>query len=158
MNTTTREDVKMESHKNLVNVLQGLLEKNYDAEEGFKKVMIETDHAGLTSFLQLRARERSQFATELTDKIISLNEEPIKSGSFSGTLHRAWISIKTTISGDKNEAILEECINGEKEILAEYDKALENNYFTEDVKNMLLNQRESINKVLNTVKKLEDLI
>ena len=157
MNTTTREEIKNESHKNLVAELQSLLEKNYDAEEGFKKVLLETDHSGLKNFLADRALSRSHFATELTDKIIALNEEPIKSGSFTGTLHRSWIAIKTTISGDKDEAILEECIRGEKAIVEEYEKSLENNFFTPDVRTMLTKQIDSIRNTLSTIKKLEDL-
>src|SRR5690606_27196031 len=111
---TTREKAYQENHKELVNNLQDLLEKNYDAEKGFTKAMKDAKNQNLKRFLQQQAAQRGRFVNELSQEIKNLNEEPKDSGSFTGDLHRTWIDIKSSIAGNTDEAVLEECIRGEK--------------------------------------------
>ena len=49
---TTREEAKENIHDNLVDNLQGLLEKNYDAEKGFKKAVENAKNSQLKEFLK----------------------------------------------------------------------------------------------------------
>lgn len=154
---TTKEEIDKESHNDLVKNLQELLEKNYDAEKGFTKAMTDAKNPSLKSFLQRQAAQRSRFANELTDEIINLNEKPIESGSATGTLHRAWIDIKTSLSGDKDEAVLEECIRGEKASVDEYHDRLKNYDFPLNISNVLTKQADDINATLSKVKTLEDI-
>lgn len=92
---TTREEAKEESHQNLVDNLQELLEKNYDAEKGFKNAMEDSKNPRLKQFLKKQALQKNQFVTELEHLIRSLNEEPKETGSTKGDLHRTWMDIKT---------------------------------------------------------------
>jgi uncharacterized protein (TIGR02284 family) len=154
---TTRENAKHENHKEIVSNLQGLLEKNYDAEKGYKKAMTNAKSPNLKKFLQKQAAQRSRFANELTQEIRGLNEEPKDSGSFTGDLHRAWIDIKTAVSGNEDEAVLEECIRGEKASVEEYDEKLENQNFPPQISSVLQKQASEIKQTLNRVKRLEDL-
>ncbi|HBL80969.1 MAG TPA: hypothetical protein DDZ79_14150, partial [Aequorivita sp.] len=111
---TTHEKAKEHNHDKLVDNLQELLEKNYDAEKGFTKAMKDAKNNNLKKFLQQQALQRNRFATELDQQIRNLNETPKESGSFTGDLHRTWIDIKSAIAGNTDEAVLEECIRGEK--------------------------------------------
>ena len=103
---TTREQAKETVHKDLVNNLQGLLKKNYDAEKGFTKAMEDAKDSNLKRFLGQQARQRNKFATELDNEIRSLNEKPTEDGSTTGDLHRTWIDIKTAFTGNDDEAVL----------------------------------------------------
>lgn len=154
---TTKEQADQDIHDNLVNNLQELLEKNYDAEKGFTKAMQDVKNDNLSKFFKYQAAQRSQFANELTNEIINLNETPKESGSVTGAVHRTWIDIKTSLSGDKDEAVLEECIRGEKASVEEYESRLQENRFPSNIENTLTNQKSSIQNTLNKVKTLEDL-
>lgn len=154
---TTKEKADQDIHKNLVNNLQELLEKNYDAEKGFTKAMKDAKNNNLKEYFKYQAAQRSQFANELTNEIRSLNETPKESGSAAGTLHRAWIDIKSSLSGDKDEAVLEECIRGEKASVEEYETRLKENRFPSQIEGTLNNQKTRIQNTLNKVKTLEDL-
>lgn len=154
---TTKEQADLDIHNNLVNNLQELLEKNYDAEKGFTKAMQDAKNNNLKEFFKHQAAQRSQFANELTNEIITLNETPKESGSVAGAVHRTWIDIKTSLSGDKDEAVLEECIRGEKASVEEYEKRLEENRFPTTIESTLTNQKNRIQNTLNNVKTLEDL-
>ncbi|MCH4823090.1 PA2169 family four-helix-bundle protein [Gramella lutea] len=87
---TTRESAREASHKNLFHVLSDLLEKNYDAEKGYKKALQHTENPDLKSFLKKQAVQRNHFATELDKQIHLLNEHPKEkvSGSTLASIHR----------------------------------------------------------------------
>ncbi|MCH2488523.1 MAG: PA2169 family four-helix-bundle protein [Flavobacteriales bacterium] len=154
---TTREEAKENIHDNLVDNLQELLEKNYDAEKGFTKAMKDAKNERLKSFLKNQAAKHGQFANELDQEIRALNETPKESGSTTGSLHRAWIDIKAAVSGNDDEAVLEECIRGEKASVDEYEEKLKENRFPPQVASVLNKQVSEIRTTLDKVKSLEDI-
>lgn len=154
---TTREEAKENIHENLVDNLQGLLEKNYDAEKGFKKALENAKDTSLKSFLKHQAVTRNRFATELDNEIRGLNEKPKESGSTTGSLHRTWIDVKTAFTGSDDEAVLEECIRGEKASLEEYEETLKDNRFPPQIQSVLNNQLSEIRNTVSQVKRLEDI-
>ncbi|MCM8570133.1 PA2169 family four-helix-bundle protein [Gramella jeungdoensis] len=156
---TTREAAREASHKNLVELLTVLLEKNYDAEKGYKKAIEHTKNADLKHFLRNQAAQRNHFATELDKQIHMLNEHPKSNsnGSALGTLHRLWIDVKSSWAKKDDEAILEECIRGEKASLKEYEERISKNILSPKIKIMLENQRDKIRETISEIKKLEDL-
>lgn len=144
-------------NKETVNILQELLQKNYDAEAGYKQIMQKTETMVLKQWLQEKAKQRSQFANELDGQIRQLNGTPLTDGSVLGSAHRAWIDVKTSLSSNTDEAILEECIRGEKASVEEYQKQLDKVGVFSDVNNLVYDQMVSIKSALNTVKRLEDI-
>ncbi len=154
---TTKEQADQNIHKEIVSNLQDLLEKNYDAEKGFTKAMQDAKNQNLKRFLQRQASQRGRFVNELSHEIISLNEQPKDSGSFTGDLHRTWIDIKSSVAGNTDEAVLEECIRGEKASWKEYEEKLQNKNFPSNISSVLQNQATEIHNTLNRVKTLEDL-
>ena len=158
MEKTTLEKAREDSHKELVEKLQQILEKNYDAEQGYKKAMIEADNGFLSKYLKERAAMRSQFATEISDTILKLNETPIESGSTTGAMHRTWMNIKDAFSSNSDEGILEECIRGEKASVEEYQEAMDEFMFPVDINSMLTNQLKQVEQSLSKIKTLEDLV
>ncbi|WP_243749147.1 PA2169 family four-helix-bundle protein [Mucilaginibacter agri] len=50
--------------------------------------------------------------------------------SVSGTLHRAWIDVKSLFGGDDREGILSEAERGEDAIKKAYNDALNGGYFS----------------------------
>ena len=154
---TTREAAKEESHKEHAEALQILLQKNYDAEKGFIKAITKTESGRLKEFLKRQALKHNGFATELDKEIHSLNEIPKEQGRFTGKLSRAWMDIKVAVSGNHDEAILEECVRGEKDSAKEYEEALDKNKFPPHLEELLKKQLIDINNMIAEVKTMEDL-
>ena len=154
---TTLEEAKQKTHKDTVNVLQSILEKNYDAEKGYTKAMQDAKTPALKGFLQQQAAQRSRFATAIDYQLRQLNETPKESGSVTGTLHRAWIDIKSSLTGNDDEAVLEEVIRGEKASVEEYQDVLKNHTLAPSIAQELQSQLGDIQGTLNKVKKLEDI-
>ncbi len=155
---TTREAAKEELHDEVVNNLNELLEKNYDAEKGFKKALEDSKNPSLRNFFKQQAVIRNRFKTEIEKELHDLNAHPkIKEGSTTGTLHRVWIDLKTALSGNDDEAVLEECIRGEKASVKEYEEKLKKVHFPPNIKEMLKAQLHEIKNTVSTVKRLEDI-
>ena len=158
---TTRESAREASHKNLVHLLMELLEKNYDAEKGYKKALQHTSNPDLKNFLKKQAVQRNHFATEIDKQIHLINEHPKDkvSGSTLGSIHRFWIDVKSSWGKKSDQSILEECLRGEKASLKEYEEQLEKNeyHISPEVKSMLEEHRDKIKKTLKQIKVLEDL-
>ncbi len=154
---TTREAARDESHGKLVHHLQDLLEKNYDAEKGYKKAMEDAANKHLKKFLQKQAVRRNHFATEIDKQLHILNEHPKEKSSTLSGFHRVWIDLKTNFSKKDDESVLEECIRGEKASLRDYEEKLKHNTYPADVEALLKHQKNEIKATLSRVTTLEDL-
>jgi len=141
--------------KELVENLQNILEKNYDAEAGYKKIMLKAEGNALKKWLQERAAERSNFATEIDEQLRLINEQPIKDGSLKATVHRAWIDVKTALSLDTDESILEECIRGENESISQYESVLNGGIYNEKLSVILASQMLKIKENIDVAKKID---
>ena len=154
---TSLEEAREQTHKDTVNALQGILEKNYDAEKGYKKAMQDAENPALKNFLKQQAAMRSNFATAIDKELRDLDVEPKESGSITGSLHRAWIDIKSSVAGDDDEAVLEEVIRGEKASVDEYQNVMKDTALAPKINSVLQSQMRDIQNTLDRVKTLEDL-
>ncbi|MBA80289.1 MULTISPECIES: PA2169 family four-helix-bundle protein [unclassified Leeuwenhoekiella] len=135
--------------------LNELLEKNYDAEAGYKKAAEKVNNASLKSYLLSRAQDRYDFGHELKAELKSFGQEPDKGTSLAGDAHRLWMDLKTAVSSDKDEAVLEEAIRGEKSALEEYNEILDDSSLPTSTETILATQRNSVKTALNEAKALE---
>ena len=138
--------------------LNELLVKNYDAEKGYLNAMSNIDDKNLKIFFKRRASERSQFAKELRTEILRYGEVPEDSGTFKGTVHRNWMSLKSALSSNNEEKILEEAIRGEEASLEEYDKLMKENNLPPTIDELIFRHRNSIQAAINTEKVHEELV
>lgn len=135
--------------------LNTLLEKNYDAEAGYKKAAEDVKNPTLKTYFQSRAKDRYDFGHELKDEIRSFGKEPDKGTSLTGDLHRAWMDLKSAFSSDKEEAILEEAIRGEKAAVNDYNEIINDREVPPSTSNILIKQRNSVEEALIKAKALE---
>ena len=148
----------MKYEKIVSDKLNELLVKNYDAEKGYINAMKEADYVSVKNFFKNRAEERSRFARQLRTEILTYGEIPEDSGSFKGTLHRNWMSLKTTFASNNEETILNEALRGEKASLKEYNELLKNNNFPSRLVELLREQRNAIEAAINSVKLYEEAV
>jgi len=141
----------------LGNRLNDLLEKNYDAESGFKKAAENAKHAGLKSYFLNKAQERYNFGHQIKSELRNFGQEPDESGSVAGAAHRTWMEVKSWFSADDDESMLEEAIRGEKASVDEYREVLSEITIPNSTKQLLETQKTTIEQGLNNIKRLEDL-
>ncbi len=130
----------------------------FSSEKGFKKAAENIEHPSLKTYFKSKAEERYNFGHELKSEIRNFGEEPDKGSSFAGDAHRTWMNLKTSLSSDKEEAVLEEAIRGEKASVEEYNEVLKDTNLPASTGNILTKQRDSITASLNKVKTLENRV
>jgi uncharacterized protein (TIGR02284 family) len=108
----------------LIATLNDLIETSRDGEEGFRACAEGVKSPDLKRFFEEKARRCAEGAAQLQGKVIELGGNPERSSSISGTMHRAWVNIKSTITGMDDKAILAECERGEDVARRAYEDAL----------------------------------
>lgn len=107
--------------KDLIQVLE-------DGKDGFAKAadkLTESDRPELASVFQQYSQQRATFVTELHGLAATYGDEVKEKGSVAGALHRGWLSVKDTLSGDDPSGVLDAAEQGEDHAVAAYDKALQ---------------------------------
>ncbi len=137
--------------------LNALLEKNYDAEAGYKQAAEKVDNRVLKDFFNTQQQERYNFGHELKAEIKSYGESPERGTSLAGDVHRTWMNIKSTFTSDNEEAMLEEAIRGEKQAVEEYNSVLTETTLPASTKSLLTTHRNNIQKALNQVNAMEEV-
>ena len=153
---TTRESVRESSHNQMVKCLQELLQKNYETEKDFQKALEQANEEVLKDFCKKSKIRHNHHATEIDKILHELNEHP---GNPKDHLHlgKAWTHFKSSIGKNRDEALLEECLTGEKEAVKEYRKKLKKHRFPPDIEETLKKQLQEIETVLADVQNIEDL-
>ncbi|MBC2838638.1 PA2169 family four-helix-bundle protein [Robiginitalea sp. SC105] len=150
----------MKYTEKISNQLNDLLEKTYDAEKGYKLAADKVEVPAVKQFLNDKVKQRNMFGHELKAEIREFGELPDKGGSVKGDLHRTWMNLTSTLTGNETERILEEVERGEKATLERYDEILGNkeNVLPPSTEQLLRNQRNAIQAALNTSKMYEQVV
>jgi uncharacterized protein (TIGR02284 family) len=109
----------------IIETLNDLIETCKDGEEGFRTCAEDIRNAALKPLFNDAARHCAEAAGELRAEVQRLGGKAEKSGSFSGSVHRRWVDIKSAITGKDDKAILAECERGEDVAKESYQKALQ---------------------------------
>lgn len=137
--------------------LNELLTKNYDAEAGYKMAEEKVENNDLKEFFNMRAKERYDFGHQIKKEMKTYGEAPDKGTSLKADAHRGWMNLKTALSSNNEESILEEIIRGEKAAVEEYDEILKEPNFPPTTESVLTVQRNAIKKALKDVKRFEQM-
>ena len=109
-----------------ISTLNSLIETLKDGQEGFRQAAEAVKDSALKSLFNEYSMQRAKFAGELQNEAIRLGEpKPEDTSSVAGSLHRAWINLKSAITSQDEHAILAECERGEDSAVNEYKKAME---------------------------------
>src|SRR3978361_893507 len=105
----------METTEKTIDVLNDLVKINNDRVAGFEKAAenLEEDNNGLKPVFNKLAGESRDNAAQLAEKARQFNGETPEGSRVSGSLHHAWVEVKSTFTGNDLESILDECERGE---------------------------------------------
>lgn len=148
----------MENPQKTVEVLNDLIEINNDRADGFEKAVKDISEENIdlkATFEQLSDQSRKN-VTALAGLVGKYGENPDTGNTILGSIHRAWIDLKSSFGGDDRKSILEECERGEDAIKKAYKEALQENDLGEEVRTVLLDQQQGINASHDTIKALRD--
>jgi uncharacterized protein (TIGR02284 family) len=121
MNTPTPTP---KADKDVVLVLNQLIETCTDGEKGYAIAAADVRDAGLKIALGGWSDERAAFVKELRALVAKIGGAPESEGTLRGTLHRTLMQLREALEIRSDRLVLEECERGDRAALETYDNAL----------------------------------
>jgi uncharacterized protein (TIGR02284 family) len=140
-------------------VTKDLIETLEDGKNGFATAaekLAESDRAQVVSRFHEFSKQRGQFAAELRSMASDHGDEIKESGSVGAALHRGWMTIKDAVTGSDAGAILDVAEQGEDHAVSEYERALDNEEISIDLRNVIQRQYVSVKAAHDEVRALRD--
>ena len=135
--------------------LNKLIDTCKDGEYGFRTSAEHVRSEHLRSVFLERAESCRQGATELQQAVVRCGGKPDEHSSASGTLHRGWLGLKGVLTGDRDQAALNECERGEDAALARYRDALKHD-LPSDIAEIVQRQYEGVKRNHDQIRSLRD--
>lgn len=134
----------MEDRSKAANKLNELLQKNYEAEKGYRKAAENSENGLLKSLLESEASKRHDFGVQIEQEIVKLGGMTEKSTSTESKVHRTWMDVKAALAPKTDNAIVKECERGDQVAIKDYEKVLKENELTASSRKLVQQQREEI--------------
>ena len=151
----------MDSNK-VSNVLQDLIIRLKDAEEGYKLICEKTNNKILAEWTQKIANERYLMYQKLIAFMHGMGEKPEIHTSFLGDTHRMFIQIKSELSWDDTTALIKEIERGSDQLLKDYNNILQQVKLPTHIATTLMSQKVMIQneakEFQNYKEKMEELV
>jgi uncharacterized protein (TIGR02284 family) len=141
-----------------VDVLNDLIELNNDRVAGFEKAIadIKPENIDLKTLFQEYAAQSRKFSQELTAIVARYSDDVETGTSASGTLHRAWMDVKSLFGGSDRTSILAEAERGEDAIKKAYQNVLSDDELPSDALQTVAEQAQNILAAHDQIKALRD--
>ena len=143
-------------NKEVISVLNDLIETSKDGEEGFRTCAEDIKNAELKALFVSRSQACASAAAEPQQVVRSLGGDPETSTSVSADLHRRWVDLKSIITGKDEESILNECERGEDVAMKSYKNALSKD-LPANIRSIVEKQFEGVQRNHDQVKALRDI-
>jgi uncharacterized protein (TIGR02284 family) len=150
METTTEKSIE---------VLNDLIEINNDRIDGFNRASKDLGEGDLDlkAVFDKFASDSRQNVQELSAAVGQAGGELETGNTALGTIHRAWLDVKATFSGQDRKSILEECERGEDAIKKAYRDALApDSGLSAQFSQVVAQQQQAINEGHDSIKALRD--
>jgi uncharacterized protein (TIGR02284 family) len=148
---------KVMSHQNeIISTLNGLIETLKDAQEGFKQSAEGVDDPELKTVFDKFSHQRSKYAGELQSEVKNLGDPHAEnSSSVTGSMHRAWINVKSAITSRDQHAILAEAERGEDAAVSAYTDAMQKD-LPAPIKSIITRQATEVRAAHNQIRSVRD--
>lgn len=132
--------------RDIIQTLNELIETCKDGEYGFRSCAEHARSTTLATLLNRHADECRQGAAELQALVVQLGGRAEDGGSATGALHRGWVSLKGTLAGHSDVAMLEEVERGEDVAIERYRDVLERATLPADLMTVVQRQYDGLKR------------
>jgi uncharacterized protein (TIGR02284 family) len=148
---------KMATTENTTGILNDLIEINNDRVAGFERAIadIKGENIDLKELFQGYAAKSRKNGQELA-ALVGSADDVANGNSISGTLHRAWIDVKSIFGGSDRAGILSEAERGEDAIQKAYQDALSSDELPAEAISTITNQANEIKTAHDQIKALRN--
>lgn len=147
----------MEKEKT-IDVLNKLVEINNDRIRGYEKAFATTEERDLKDLFSTFEQTSEKCVGELFGEISKLGGEATEGTKASGKFFRAWMDVKTALTGKDRKAILDSCEYGEEKADETYQEVLndKSEHLNPQQLSMIKTQHKLLKSDHSTIKSMHD--
>jgi uncharacterized protein (TIGR02284 family) len=112
------------NHSDEISTLNTLIATTIDSITGYENSAKDIDNSRFAEIFRQRANERQRVVEDLRSEVRRLGGDPEDSGSFMGKTHQRFEDLKAAITGQDEQAIINEVERGEDYLKEKFEAAL----------------------------------
>lgn len=120
-----------------IRTLNGLIATTIDSVDGYTEAAKDSENSRLSEIFASRAQERRQAASDLQSEVSRLGGNAEDDGTALAGAHRAFLNLKSVVTGKDDAAIVNEVERGEDHIKAKFEGALEDQELTAETRSAI---------------------
>ncbi|KAB7731729.1 PA2169 family four-helix-bundle protein [Rudanella paleaurantiibacter] len=141
----------------IVESLNDLVKINNDRIQGYEKAVEDNEDSQLDPLFRNMIVQSQNFRSQLADHIVRIDGTAVSdatSTDVSSKIHRAWIDIKSALTGKDRDTVLSSVEFGESAAVEAYEDAIEDDHLPAYIKEQLQNQLTELRAALDKIKAL----
>ena len=147
----------MIKNEEIVEDLNDLVKINNDRIMGYEKAVEDTEDAQLDDLFRHYIIQSQNFRSQLADHIVRIDGLAVSNATTSditSKIHRAWIDIKSAVTGKDRDTVLSSVEFGENAALEAYKDAIEKDHIPAYIKEDLMKQMGQLEDASEKIKAL----
>ncbi|MGH8873542.1 MAG: PA2169 family four-helix-bundle protein [Acidimicrobiia bacterium] len=140
-------------------ILEDLVETLEDGREGFQRAAEKLGDDGYPDLARRMTQfsdQRARLSAELREIALTEGIDIADEGSVVGTLHRGWMTLTDTLSGEDPHAVLAAAETGEDHAVDEFERALHSDDLPVDWRPVIVAQADAVRSAHDEVRALRD--
>lgn len=145
------------TNETVISALEELIIINNDRYQGYKTAADETRDPDLKELFTKYSMQSQQFGSELR-RFATHSDTPDRDETkLSGKFYRAWMDVKSALTGHNRKTILSSCEFGEDVALKSYKEVAEDsNKLPQEVLSVVQTQKQQIQEAHDRIKMMRD--
>lgn len=120
-----------------VDTLNNLIKTTIDSVDGYRSAAEDAENGTYRSIFFDRANERSAVADRLQAYVRELGGEPNTDGSVAAGAHRAFMDLKSAVTGKDDTAVVAEVERGEDLIKHKFEEAMSDSDLSPETRSVI---------------------
>ncbi|GAB4007400.1 PA2169 family four-helix-bundle protein [Spirosoma sp. KCTC 42546] len=149
----------MITNKEIVDDLNDLVKINNDRIQGYEKAIEDNEDAQLDDLFRHYVIQSQNFRSQLADHIVRIDGTGVSdatSTDVTSKIHRAWIDIKSALTGKDRDTVLSSVEFGENAAIEAYQDAINKDHIPAYIKEDLQKQLSELQVAFDKIKSLEN--
>jgi uncharacterized protein (TIGR02284 family) len=148
----------MQNTKETIEILNDLIQINNDRIEGYERAIKESqpEDEDLKVLYASMIAESHRIRIALATEVQAMGAEVEQGTTTSGKIYRAWMDVKAVFTGHDRHAVLENCEAGEDAAQKAYRTALNSDSLPAFIRELLVQQQDSLRESHDEIKALRD--
>jgi uncharacterized protein (TIGR02284 family) len=126
-----------------------------DSVKGYRDAAEDAQSPRYKELFSEFAGKREQVALMLQEEVVRLGGDPDVDGSTMGSLHQAWLDLKSAVTGHDDKAIINEVERGEDYLKEKFEAALKDDHVTGETRAVIDRAWTSVREGHDTISNLK---